>query len=219
MIDERILMDFWYKFDGYFLYHSSLITKTDIRTIRRDFRIYQRFRQHYQNNTINTIFIKELENNPEVIESLKRLAFDQLRIIDQELKCDPVLEQNAFEYFGMGILFDDVLDEHGNNRRFPANKIHMMDEGIYGYFSWHSFIRSISLILSDNSERWLQIDRFLILAASIHSKQKPKQSTRDGDKPDPMNNRMDLVNLQNLRDIYLKLNFEEIDNKFFSLQI
>lgn len=210
-------MDFWYKFDDYFLYHRSPITKADIRITRRDFKLYQRFRQHYQNNTINTIFIKELENNPEVIESLKRLAFDQLRIINEELKCDSILEQDAFECFGMGSLFDDVVDEQGNNRRFPTNKIHMMDEGVYGYLSWHSFIRSISLILRNNSERWLQLDRFIGLAAAIHSKQKPKQSTRDGDKPDPMNNRMDLVSLQNLRDIFLKLNFEEIDNKLFSM--
>jgi hypothetical protein len=216
---ERILMDFWYKFDDYFQYHASQETKKNIKTIRVKFKLYQRFRRHFLDNTINTTFIQELENNPEVIESLKRLAFDQLTIINHELKCDPQLEQSAFEYFGMGILFDDVVDEQGNYRRSPLNKIHLMDENIYGYFSWHSFVRSISILLYDNTERWLQLDRFIALSAAIYSKQKPKQSTADGNKPDPMNKRIDLVSLQNLRNIYLKLNFEEIDNKFFNMEI
>ena len=74
------------------------------------------------------------------------------------------------------VLYDDRAP------RPLERRIHMMDEGQYGFYRWHLFIRTAAL-LNHEPEIWIQVDRHLGLACTIDSKQHPKQSKNDGNNP------------------------------------
>ncbi|TLX86926.1 MAG: hypothetical protein E6K97_09960 [Thaumarchaeota archaeon] len=85
-------------------------------------------------------------------------------------------EQRAFEDFGQGILFDDRRPRPLNNR------VHMMDEGQFGFYMWHTFVRT-AVLLDQDPQRWIHVDRHICLACAIDSIQHPRQSTNDSNKP------------------------------------
>jgi hypothetical protein len=133
------------------------------------------------------------------------LAQKQLDIINKTFGDDIESQQRAFEDFGHGILFDDRPPRPVNNR------IHKMDGGQFGFYSWHSFIR-IAVLLDHEPERWLNVDRHIGLACAIDSKQQPRQSTNDGINPN--NSEISPEMLDKLRSFWLPLNFEELDTEF-----
>ena len=100
----------------------------------------------------------------------------------------------------------------------------MMDGGIGGYLLWHSFIRSVMILgFSEDSNRWLQVDRHVALAAAIDSIVGPKQSEDPpGEDPrikDPNANRIDPTTLSQLRAFWLTKNVDEIDSELIQLGI
>lgn len=133
------------------------------------------------------------------------MAQKQLDIIIKIFGNDIENQQRAFEDFGQGILFDDRPPRPVNNR------IHMMDEGQFGFYSWHTFIRTTAL-LNYESERWLNLDRHIGLACAINSELKPRQSTNDGNNPN--NSEISPKMLDKLCSFWLTLNFEELDTEF-----
>ena len=90
----------------------------------------------------------------------------------------------------------------------------MMDDGLSGYYRWHVFIRALVL---DNgkgnklNEAWLPIDRHVGLASAIHYKQQPRQS-HDGKNPN--NPEIDPTSLERLRNFWVPMNFEQLDDAF-----
>lgn len=114
-------------------------------------------------------------------------------------------QQKAFEDFGQGVLYDDRAP------RPLERRIHMMDEGHYGFYRWHLFIRTAAL-LNHELEIWIQVDRHLRLACAIDSKQHPKQSKNDGNNPN--NPDMSAAILNDIRAFWLSLSFEELDKEF-----
>jgi hypothetical protein len=113
-MSEAFLMDFWYNFDNFFLFSASDSTRSHIVNIRRTFDINRRFTKHYKDGTVNTLFKEEIVNNPSVLESIKQLSYDQLKIINDTFQGNKELERTAFEYFGQGLLFDDLLERMAN---------------------------------------------------------------------------------------------------------
>ena len=86
-----------------------------------------------------------------------------------------------------------------------------MDEGQFGFYRWHTLIRT-AVLLNHEPERWLNVDRHIGLACAIDSKQRPRQSTNDGNNPN--NSEISPEMLDKFRSFWLPLNFEELDTEF-----
>jgi hypothetical protein len=213
---QKAAIDFWYEFDDFFLFRSPSDIRVAIGKLNPYGRLLDLFFHYQRKGEIKTGFKAEFEN---IKDSIKLLADNNLRIIDQHFKDNIELEQNAYELFAQGLLFDNALGDNGLPRRPEGDKIHMMDSGIVGYIVWHAFIRiTILLELGGNSERWLQIDRHLALAAAILS-----ALIKSGKPPiqsdDPSHNKPIEPSLLNeLRRHWLQLSFEELDDKIVQLQ-
>ena len=80
---------------------------------------------------------------------LSSLAKKQLDFIMKSFGSDIESEQRAFEDFGQGILYDDRAPRPVNNR------VHMMDQGQFGFYRWHTFIRT-AVLLNHEPERWAE---------------------------------------------------------------
>jgi hypothetical protein len=87
----------------------------------------------------------------------------------------------------------------------------MMDEGQFGFYRWHTFVRT-AVLLDYKPAKWLDVDRHIGLACAIHSIQQPRQSVNDGENPD--NPKIQSIILDKLRSFWLPLYFEEIDREF-----
>jgi len=133
------------------------------------------------------------------------LSQNQLDIISKSFGDDIESQQRAFEDFGQGILFDERSPRPLNNR------VHRMDEGRFGFYRWHIFIRTAAL-LNQEPERWLHVDRHIGLACAIDSIQQPRQSSNDGNNPN--NSEISPEMLDKLRSFWLQLSFEELDAEF-----
>ena len=172
---------------------------------------------------------KEELNKPELQQlrdSIRLVADNHLKILNKFFGNDAALEQSAFEYFGQGSIFDDGINSEGEPRRELARRMHMMDRENepQGYGVWHSFIRSVMILgYGGDSNRWLQLDRHLALAAAIDSEVQPIQSEDPpGEDPrikNPSTNRIDPAKLSQLRAFWLTKNVEEIDNELIQLGI
>jgi hypothetical protein len=194
--------NFWYEFDNFFLWDE----RQDILKARGSVSDIDRIcKEHKINGTYPIDYIDEVKQDEERINSITFLAQKQLDIIIKTFGNDIESQQRAFEDFGQGILFDDRPPRPLNNR------VHMMDEGQFGFYSWHTFIRTAAL-LNNESERWLNVDRHIGLACAIDSEQRPRQSTNDGNNPN--NSEIFHEILDKLRSFWLQLNFEELDTEF-----
>ena len=203
MIYSRQLgANFWYEFDNFFLWDERQDVLQAFGNISDLDRI---FKEHKINDTYPIDFLNEVKQEPERINSIIFLAQKQLDILNKSFGNDNESEQRAFEDFGQGILFDDRAPRPVNNR------VHMMDEGQFGFYRWHTFIRT-AVLLNHEPERWLNVDRHIGLACAIDSKQRPRQSTNDGSNPN--NSEISPEMLDKFRSFWLPLNFEELDTEF-----
>jgi hypothetical protein len=123
------------------------------------------FYYHQRKGSTDTEFKKSLEDNK---DSIKLLADNILGIIDKYFKDDKAAQQNAFEPFAQGLLFDNIVDKNGKPRRPEGDKIHMMDSGIEGFVVFHTLVRALTVLgLTDNKNKWQEIDMHVALAAAI----------------------------------------------------
>ena len=154
-------------------------------------------------------FIARIRRTEETTNAIKLLADNQLRIIGEKLDYNIQL-QKAFQYFGQGVLFDDLLDEESHLPRRPNDdKVHMMDVVHLGYPRWHVFCRSAAFIGLDQ-DTWLKIDRLVGLAYALHMRLEPRQSQDGSDPQNP--ERLDLV--QELLPIFTSYSFDQLDGHF-----
>ncbi len=121
-------------------------------------------KEHKINVTYPDDFIKEVKQDQERVKSIIFLAQKQLEIIKRSFGNDIKSQQKAFEDFGQGVLYDD------RTPRPVERRIHMMDEGQFGFYRWHIFIRTAAL-LNLESEMWIHVDRHLGLACTIDRSQ------------------------------------------------
>jgi hypothetical protein len=217
--EKKLIMDFWYEFDKSFLSDPEILKAKEI--LEPYVKLKDSFLSHYRNKTIQIGFKKEYES---IKDSVKLLADNHLKIINEYFGSNTEIEQMAFELFGQGLLFDDGLDKNGNPRRVPGNKVHTMDDDIRGYLIWHAFVRLVVLLLygdddkvADSKKKWLHTDRHIglaagILAALIKSGRQPEQTN------DPKYNKpMDPTVIEELRADWLYRSFQDIDDKIVQL--
>ncbi len=220
--DKKSIMDFWYEFDKSFLSDPKMLKAKQI--LEPYVKLKDSFLSHYQNKTIEAGLNKEYES---IKESVKLLADNHLRIIDEYFGGSEETEQMAFELFAQGLLFDDELDKNGDPRRVPGNKVHTMDDDMRGYLIWHAFVRLVVVLLYESDDkgtedskkkmrRWLQTDRNIglaagILAALIKAGKEPEQSS------DPSYNKPVDATVLELRADWIQRSFQEIDDKIVQL--
>ena len=123
------------------------------------------------------------------------------------------MEALAFTSFAQGTLFDD-LPRPGSTRPAGDESIHMMNDDIVSYVVWHAFIKALILIDDKaNEERWLEIDKYIVLAAAILVKLKllGKQPVRA--HVPGTNKPLDWRLLKDIENYWLHqdINFEQID--------
>jgi hypothetical protein len=194
--------NFWYEFDNFFLWDERQDVLKAIGNISDLDRICK---EHKINSTYPIDFMNEVRRDEERVNSIIFLAQKQLDIINNIFGSDIESEQRAFEDFGQGILFDD------RSPRPLSNRVHMMDEGQFGFYRWHTFIRT-AVLLNQDPQRCLHVDRHIGLACAIDSVQRPRQSTNDGNNPN--NSEITPETLDKLRSSWLQLSFEELDAEF-----
>ena len=165
--------NFWYEFDNFFLWDEREDVLKSFGSIIDLDRIWK---EHKINGTYPIDFIKEVKEDEERVKGINFLAQKQLDIINNNFGNDIESEQRAFEDFGQGILFDD------RSPRPLSNRVHMMDEGQFGFYRWHTLGRT-AVLLNQDPQRWLTVNRHIGLAGAIDSKQRPRQSTSDGNNP------------------------------------
>lgn len=210
------MMDFWYKFDDFFLFNAPTEISNAIRVVDPYGRLLNLFFFYQGSHQIETGFQTDLQN---IKTSIKTLADNIIRILEEFFEGNEMTEQNAFELFAQGLLFDNGLNANGLPRRPAGDKIHMMDSGLIGFIVWHAFVRAVVILgLADDQNRWVRLDRNIslaaaILAAEIKAGQEPVQSD------DPLQNKpLDLNLITELRSLWLTLTPEQIDDKIVELQ-
>jgi len=194
--------NFWYEFDNFFLWDERQDVLKAFANISDLDRICK---EHKINGTYPVDFLNEVKQDGERVNSIIFLSQKQLDIINKSFGNDIESEQRAFEDFGQGILFDD------RNPRPLNNRVHMMDEGQFGFYRWHTLGRT-AVLLNQDPQRWLTVNRHIGLAGAIDSKQRPRQSTSDGNNPN--NSEISTEILDTLRSFWLTLSFEELDTEF-----
>jgi hypothetical protein len=194
--------NFWYEFDNFFLWDE----RKDVLTARGSVFELNRIRKdHIINGTYPNDYIIEVRQDKQRVDSIMFLAQKQIEIINKVFGDDIDSQQRAFEDFGQGILFDD------RSPRPVSNRVHMMDEGQFGFYSWHNFVRT-AVLLDHEPERWLSVDRHIGLACAVDSEQRPRQSTSNGINPN--NPEISSETLDKLRSFWLPLDFEGLDVEF-----
>jgi hypothetical protein len=211
-------IDFWYDFDNFFLFRASDSIKEALRKVGPYQQLVDLFYHLSSKGTISTEYKKELENLG-VKEAIKLLAENQTRIIDEHFKGNTEIERTAFELFSQGLLFDNGIDVNGLPRRPLWGKVHMMDSSVTGFVVWHAFVRAAAVLeLFENTDRLLQLDREIALAAAILSAciadgKGPEQTANPGSNQ-PLDNSI----VSQLRDFWLNQSFDQIDSKITNLE-
>jgi hypothetical protein len=199
---KQEIIDFWYQFDNTFHFEILPAVNEYYQQIFFNFtegfdHLNARWMFHRRNNSYPDGFKNEIEPLRDAIIGLAKM---QVMKIDAGLNKNAHIEQKAFEDFGQGILYDE---------RRPL-RLHKMDgnppEPLIGYFRWHTFIQS-TILLGENIQRWLQLDRYVGLAWAI-------QSITPIQEQDPNNPGLDPNTLNQLREKWLSLPSEQMDNKF-----
>ena len=206
-------MDFWYEFDRFFnpgfghtppdilqayRFESSLLSNW----------LVDRNEVNIQNYPAN--FENRINQSPDLISSIKLIATTQLNMINEKIGDDNDLLQKAFGYFGQGLLFDDSLDQTTQLPRRPnGDKVHMMDALNYGYPRWHVFCRS-AVIVGDNKDAWLKIDRVVALGYELHRKLRPKTDQGGKDPQNPEHPEM----VDELLPVIESEDFGQLDKRF-----
>jgi hypothetical protein len=205
MNGKQEIMNFWYEFDNTFhfqiqptvrQYYQQIFHRAEPTEDPMD-HLNARWLYHRRNQSYPDGFKNEIETLSHAIIGLAKM---QLTLIDTSFNKNPQLEQKAFEDFGQGVLYDE--------RR--ALKLHKMDGNppnpLIGYFRWHTFIQS-AVLLGENFERWLQIDRYVGLAWAI-------QSIAPINEQDPKNQGLDPDTLNELREEWLSMQSQQLDDAF-----
>ena len=122
-----IIIDFWYKFDNFFLFKITPEIRNALNKIEPYGKLLNTFYYHQEHNTISSGGYKKDLEKESMKNEIKIIAEHQLRIIEESFQNNINIESKAFELFAQGLLFDDKLDSNGLPRRPRGTKIHMMD--------------------------------------------------------------------------------------------
>ena len=209
--EELVFLNFWYEFDNMFMYAMPDDIRAAMDIVEPYGRLFLKYQDYRNQNNYPDGFKTEFQAD---VESFRKVGDRQLELLNKHFKEDKTLEKNAFSSFAQGILFDDLPRPPNMPQRKGVESIHMMNSDMLGYVIWHLFIRA--LVLTDdksNKLRWLEIDKYLVLAAAIFDKltllgRKPIRATEPG-----KNKPLDESDLKELENHWLQenINFEQID--------
>ena len=163
-------------------------------------------KQNYPNNFTNFIV-----NSDNIINSINHLSKYQIQIIKEKLGDDESLIEKAFQDFGQGVLYDDLINEQTLKFRRPNDeRVHLMAAVDYGYPRWYVFCRAASLL--NNDERtWLPIARCVGLGHTLHKRLDPQQSGSDDQDPhNPSNPQL----VEQTAPLFRTANFDTLDDYF-----
>ena len=214
-MDKQIIMDFWYNFDLLFNPGFGQVPQEIQDTYTHELQLLQNWLLSRGPNNIQKYpsnFIDKVKNDSEMVKSIEILCNNQIKEYNKLLNHDKGedLFDNAFEYFGQGILFDDSIDSTSNKPRRPDNeRIHMMDSLHFGYPRWYVFCRSV-VITGHEQKFWLNLSRLIALAYELHMQLHPQQS-KEGQDPKNQEN-PELV--QQLKSKFKDYTFEQLDEEF-----
>ena len=215
---HKIYNDFWYQFDNFFLFKKSDSIDRALNKVGPYEQLVDLFYYHQSMGSLNTGYKPDLEKVG-IAEDIKLLASSQIDLFNKYFEGDPTAERTAFELFSQGLLFDNEMDENGLPRRGPGTKIHMMDSSVTGFVVWHAFVKAVIVLGFDQrTERWLQIDKSIALAAAILSTlikegRAPQQTLEPN-----INQPLDDQTVEQLRKYWINLSVDEIDNKISHLE-
>jgi hypothetical protein len=238
--EEIIAMNFWYELDyNTFSYFEGLTSrdniqycnvspavKTSLDLIRvkpviDGKPLYEVYREY--NDLIDYIHFKEELDKPvykPVKDAVDLISGLILSFIHRNFVSNRSVEQRVFELFGQGTLFDNLLNHQRKPRRPPEFRIHRIDGGTGSFYEWHMFIRIAEILqLPKNhkhvSSRWLDIDRYIGLAADINNLMQPAPSDENGTDPEnPFIDGSVLITMQNK---WTNLDFQQIDDELKNL--
>ncbi len=121
-MDIQPIMDFWYNFDLLFNTDFGQVPQDILYTYHNVFQLVPDWlvdcsKSNIQNYPSN--FIDGIKNSNEMIDSIKLLCKYQIQEFNKLLNLDNGKEllEKAFEGFGQGILFDDLIDKNTNQPR------------------------------------------------------------------------------------------------------
>lgn len=211
---EIALLNFWYDFDNTFAYAKPADVSTAIDIINPYGRLISKYIEYRHESNYLEGLKTEFQNEDDV-KAFRILAEHQIRLLQDHFQGDKAAEIIAFTSFAQGILFDDLPRPPDSKRPKGDESIHMMNSDIASYVVWHAFIRVLMLIdVTANKERWLEIDKYVILAAAILEKLKylGRQPIR-AHVPN-VNKPLNDSSLKELENYWLHQNidFEQIDN-------
>jgi hypothetical protein len=174
-------------------------------------RLFSKYQESRNQNNYPEGFKTEFQGD---VEYFRRLGDKQLELLNKHFNEDKIMEKNAFTSFAQGLLFDDLTRPPNLPKRTGVESIHMMNSDLIGYVIWHAFIMAIVLIDDKaNKQRWLEIDKYLVLAAAVFEKltqlgKRPIKATEPG-----KNKPLDESDLKELENHWLQANisFEQID--------
>src|SRR4030095_4005493 len=174
-------------------------------------RLFSKYQEYRNQNNYPEGFKTEFQGD---VESFRRLGDKQLELLNKHFNEDKIMEKNAFTSFAQGLLFDDLQRPPNLPIRTGVESIHMMNSDLLGYVIWHAFIMALILIDDKaNKQRWLEIDKYLVLSAAVFEKltqlgRRPIRATEPG-----KNKPLDESDLKELENQWLQANisFEQID--------
>ena len=203
--------NFWYEFDSMFMYTMRDDIRAAMDIVEPYGRLFSKYQEYRNQNNYPEGFKTEFQGD---VESFRKLGGRQLELMNKHFKEDKMMEKNAFTSFAQGILFDDLPRPPDLPQRTGVESIHMMNSDMAGYVIWHVFIMALVLIDDKaNKQRWLEIDKNLVLAAAVFEKltqlgRRPIRATEPG-----KNKPLDESDLKELENHWLQENisFEKID--------
>ena len=221
--------ELWYEFDNYYSWEMRQGSDRDIavndfiawvHSIEFGRLMTNELREFLNSGTASKVVSYVNELSPFYID-----IFEKYFGKDYDLQTDIIDSSpwNAFVDFGLGTLYDPR-----EPRSFGGQKyyVHVMDIGTGGYMRWHRFNWVGSILLPQKQRspfapgRWLYLDRLVGMAGELHSRTKPRQSSLNGLKPEnpPNGDNITMAQIREISDVWLKLNFEDIEKKLAQLE-
>ncbi len=208
-------MNFWYNFDLLFNPGFGKVPTEIQDAYLLEFPLLpnwliDRNEANIQNYPAN--FTDRIKSSNELTSVIKMLCSHQITKYNEivNLPKGSELLEKAFEYFGQGVLFDDIIDPTTSLPRRPdSERVHMMDALHFGYPRWYVFSRA-AVIAGENEEFWLNLSRLVALAYNLHKELDPKQS-RNGQNP---NNQEHPELAQELISSFKNSSFDQLDLVF-----
>ena len=211
---SQMAMDFWYNYDNFFLWKANDLVKQQIGNLfaKGETYLYSQFENSIKSSTFPAAYITAATP---YTEELNHLFKEQDVLLTKHFGTSEINQQQAFEEFGQGILYDTRRE----TAFYDFWPIHSMDANYekgqppIGYYTWYSFLRAYTLLNGITDGKWLNLARHIALSAAIQEFMKPR-NIKGGVHSNPNNPRIAPDKLTEFRQTYLRMGFTALDQAF-----